>query len=101
MPRSLLALLIAMLTSVATAQDQQPALAVVTVGASSYRVGDSEVPSPAAVVDSLRALQKLDMVGIQIAPGVSQQRFDAVIAAIRASGLRVRIGVVGNEAFVK
>ena len=101
MPRPLFALLLAALTSVACAQDKDFAMASVTVGPSSYRVGGTDVASPAAVVDGLRALRRLDMVGIQVEQGASRQRVDAVIAAIRASGLKARIGVVRNEAFGK
>ena len=101
MSRSFFAMLLATLTSAAAAQDKAPVLMSVTVEQASYRVGASTVTTPSAVVDDLRAMPRLDMVGIQVAQGVSQQRVDAVIAAIQASGLRARIGVVRNEIFTK
>src|ERR1700744_3599791 len=100
MLRSIIAFLLAAWTS-AFAQDKPLAWTTVTAEASGYRVGERTVQSPLEVVAGLRAIPKLEAVGVEAAPGVPQQRVDALIAAIRHSGLELRIGVVGNEVFTR
>ena len=101
MARSIFALLLATLTSVVIAQDKPSAFTIITVDVSSYQVGESEAQSLDAVIGALRALPRLEAVGIVSAPGTSQERVDAVIAAVRKSGLKVRIGLVRNEVFTQ
>ena len=102
MPRSIFALLLAVLTSAASAQDSAPELTMITLDASSYQVGDStKTQSLDVVIADLRAVPKLEVVGIQAGSEISQERIDALIAAIVKSGLKVRIGVVRNEVFTQ
>ncbi len=97
MSRSVIALLLAALASVSAAQDSSPRLVMVTVGPTSYQVGEATAKTLSAVIADLRAVANLDGVGIQAEAGVPHQRIDALVAAIQASGLKVRIGIVAND----
>jgi methylmalonyl-CoA mutase cobalamin-binding subunit len=101
MARSIFALLLATLTSLVIAQDKPSAFTTITVDVSSYQVGESKAQSLDTVIGALRAQPRLEAVGISGTPGTSQERVDAVIEAIRKSGLKLRIGLVGNEVFTR
>ena len=100
MSRSILALLLVTLTCAATAQDREPVMSITVVDATSYPVDETKTQSLDAVVAGLRTVLKLDAVGIQ-GPGIPKKRIDALVAAIRKSGLKVRIAIVGNEIFTQ
>ena len=101
MSRRIVALLLVALMSTVAAQDKTPGLSIIVVEASSYTVDESKARSLDEVIADLRKNRTLQAVGIEAEPGVAKERIDALVAAIRKSGLTQRIGVVGNEVFTQ
>jgi hypothetical protein len=74
-------------------------LTEVFIGPSTYRLGGTTFPSTSDLVAALRSEPTLEAVYIIPEPGVPNERVSNTISSIRAAGIAVPIGMVGNEVF--
>jgi len=93
--------LIAVLAMASCSQQAAPVIAEVTIEAQGYSIEKAHYESASELVAGLKAMPKLDGVGITAIPGANQERVAQTIKAIQSAGITARIAIVGNEVFNK
>jgi hypothetical protein len=72
---------------------------MISVDAQGFSMDQDHFASASELVIALKAIPKLEAIGIQMALTGDQVRLDQVVKAIRAAGIFVPIAAVGNEIF--
>ena len=99
MKSRIISLLLSMLAGTAASQPAPLAIAFVTIEADGYSIEKTHYASVSQLVASLKAMPKLDGIGLTKLPGASDERLSTTVKAIQAAGITVRIAIVGNEVF--
>ena len=101
MKSRIFASLIAMFGTASCSQPASPVIAMVTVEMQGYSIEKTHYESASELVAGLKAMPRLDGVGITALPGADQARVEQTIEAIHSAGITARIAIVGNEVFNK
>ena len=101
MNRRTFSLLLLASSGVACTQTAVPKITMVSMDAQGFSIDQNHFASTSELVVALKAIPKLEAIGIQTALAGDQARLDQVVKEIRAAGISVPIAAVGNETFNK
>lgn len=101
MKSRILVSLVAMLAMASCTQQAAPVIADVTIETQGYLIEKVHYETASELVAGLKAMPRLDGVGITALPGANQERVAQTIKAIQSAGITARIAIVGNEVFNK
>ena len=101
MKSRIISLLLAMLAGAASGQSSSPTIAFVTIESHGYSIDKTHYESISQLVAGLKAMPKLDGIGLMRLPGAGEDQLALTIKAIQAAGITVRIAIVGNDVFYK
>ena len=101
MESRIFASMLALLGMMSCSQPAAPVIAMVNIEAQGYSIEKTHYQSVSELVAGLRAMPKLDGVGITALPGTDQTRVAQTVKAIQSAGVTARIAIVGNEVFNK
>jgi hypothetical protein len=101
MKSRIFASMLALLGMTSCSQPAAPVIAMVNIEAQGYSIEKTHYESTSELVAGLKAMPKLDGVGITALPGTDQTRVAQTVKAIQSAGVTARIAIVGNEVFDK
>ena len=99
MKSRILSFLLATLAGTASSQSSSPVIAFVTIESHGYSIDKAHYESVSQLVAGLKAMPKLDGIGLTRLPEVGEEQLSLTIKAIQAAGITARIAFVGNEVF--
>lgn len=101
MKSRIISLLLAMFAGAASSQSPSPTIAFVTIESHGYSIDKTHYESISQLVAGLKAMPKLDAVGLTMLPDAGEEQLSLTIKAIQAAGITARIAIVGNDVFYK
>ncbi len=101
MKSRILSFLLATLVGTASSQPSSPVIAFVTIEAHGYSIDKVHYESISQLVAGLKAMPKLDGIGLTRLPEAGEEKLSLTIKAIQSAGIAARIALVGNEVFYK
>ncbi len=93
--------LLAVLSGTASAKSLPPTIAFVTIKSHGYSIEKTHYETISQLLAGLKAMPKLDGIGLTRLPGAAEEALPLTIKAIQAAGISVRIAIVGNEVFAR
>ena len=87
------------LSGVAASEPVPLAIAFVTIEVDGYSIERTHYASIPQLVAFLKAMPKLDGIGLTALAGTKDEQLTTAIKAIQAAGITARIAIVGNELF--
>jgi len=92
---------LAVLSGSASGQSSPPTIAFVTIEPHGYSIEKTHFETVSQLVTGLKAMPKLDGIGLTRLAGAAEEALPLTIKAIQAAGIPARIAIVGNEVFEK
>jgi hypothetical protein len=93
--------LLTVLVTASCSKPADPVIARVTIETQGYSIENTHYESASEMIAGLKAVPRLDGVGITRLPGADEARVAQTIKAIQSAGITARIAIVGNEVFNK
>lgn len=101
MKSRIISLMLAMIAGTASGQSSSPTMAFVTIESHGYSIDKTHYESMAQLISALRAMPKLDAIGLTSLPEAGEEQVSLTMKAIQAAGITARIAIVGNDVFYK
>lgn len=100
MKSRIISLLLAMIAGTASGSSSA-AMAFVTIESHGYSIDKTHYESMAQLIAALKAMPKLDAIGLTRLPEAGEEQVSLTMKAIQAAGIAARIAIVGNDVFYK